>query len=84
MSETTFTPVRIGALNLQLPGTDAASGRQIAAGVGRALAQGLSDPAAGHRGRLAVRVQVARGAGPAEVAEAVARAILQATRQQHG
>ncbi len=67
--------VRIGQLNLRLPGHDAATGRSVAQRVGQGLADSIPQGVGGHLGALDLRVEVGHGASEREISEAVTAAI---------
>ncbi len=68
--------LRIGRMNLRVPGNDAAAGHRIAQHTSELLAAGSTDLASRHIGAMRLRVQAPPGASEAEIALAVSRAIL--------
>jgi hypothetical protein len=73
--------IRIGQLNLRIPGNSAGTAHRVANGICQGLAQKVSTGMQRHLGTMSVRVQLPAGATEAEMSDAVAEAILRALRK---
>jgi len=68
--------IQIGQLSLRIPGKSTEAGHNVANGVAESLAQKIPADMHSRLGVLSVRVQVATGAGEAEMSDAIAEAIV--------
>ena len=73
--------IHIGQLNLRIPGKSAEAGHSVANGVAESLARGIPADMHSRLGALNVRVQLAAGAGEAEMSDAIAEAIGKAIQR---
>jgi hypothetical protein len=81
MAENRNVPIRIGQLNLRVPGNDAAPNHRMANSIARGLARDLSTGMHGHFGALNVQVQVPSNATQTQMSDAVTEAIMRALRR---
>ena len=78
MAEVKTPAVRIGKLNLRIPGDDPQMARRVADGLAENLARKVPAGMRSEIGSLDVRVRVPAGASDAEMSEAISEAILKA------
>ena len=76
MADHANTAIRIGQLNLRIPGNNADTAHRIANGISQGLANKVPIGMQRRLGALSVRVQVPDGATEAEMSDAVAEAIM--------
>jgi len=82
MAEHEGTSLRIGRLNLSIPGSGAESGRRVANGVAQNLAQRVPVGVQRGLGALNVRVQVPPDATESRISASIAEAIWKATQRR--
>jgi len=83
MVDKTNSPIRIGSMNLRIPGGSAETGRRVANGMAENLAHELPAGTRGHIGALSVRVPIAAGASEGETGDAIAGAIARALTKRY-
>jgi hypothetical protein len=81
MPENQNAAVRIGQLNLRIPGKSADTAHRVAGGVAKGLAREAPVGTQRHFGALTVRVRAPAGASEAELSDAVAEAIRRVLRK---
>lgn len=70
--------IRIGQLNLRIPGDSAEKGHRVADGIAQSLVHKIPTGMQRHLGALNVRVQVPEGTSGTETSGAIAEAIVSA------
>jgi hypothetical protein len=81
MPDHAHVPIRIGQLNLRLPGDSAQAGHRVADGISERLARTVPPDISHRLGAVSLRVRVPAGATEAEMSDAISGAILHALRK---